>query len=124
MNQPMGAIMEKLEKTKAAAGHRERERMAETPNGWIKHALGFRQFSLRGLEKARADFERACLARSFRKLCSSRANGETPEVSLSREALKSNASTGASAMGTSGFELSPPTSHQLRHRHAARQSAR
>ena len=39
--------------------------LAEPPNGWIKNDLGFRQFSMRGLEKVKAEFKLVCLALNF-----------------------------------------------------------
>ncbi len=46
---------------------------AEPPNGWIKSVLGFRQFSLRGLDKVKAEFKLVCLALNLRRMCSLRA---------------------------------------------------
>lgn len=34
----------------------------EPPNAWIKQILGFRQFSLRGVEKVRCEFKLVCAA--------------------------------------------------------------
>ena len=44
--------------------------IAEPPNGWIKSVLGFRQFSMRGLEKAQAEFKLECMALNLRKMVS------------------------------------------------------
>ena len=46
--------------------------MVEAPNGWIKNVLGFRQLSLRGLEKVKAEFKLVCLALNLRRMCSLR----------------------------------------------------
>lgn len=35
--------------------YRRRKWLAEPLNGWIKNVLGFRQFSLRGLHRVRAE---------------------------------------------------------------------
>jgi hypothetical protein len=36
--------------------------------GWIKHVLGFRQLSLRGLTKAMGEWNLVCLAINVRRL--------------------------------------------------------
>lgn len=41
--------------------------------GWIKNVLGFRQFSLRGLEKVKAEFKLLCLALNLRRMSGLRA---------------------------------------------------
>jgi hypothetical protein len=41
---------------------------AKAPNGWIKNVLGFRQFSMRGLEKARAEWQLVCAALNLRRM--------------------------------------------------------
>ena len=38
------------------AAYAQRKWLSEAPNGWIKHVLGFRRFSLRGLAKARGEW--------------------------------------------------------------------
>ena len=38
------------------------------PYGWIKHALGFRHFSLRGLAKVRCEWDLVCLALNVKRL--------------------------------------------------------
>lgn len=50
------------------AAYRKRKWIAEPPNGWIKHVLGFRQFSLRGLAKAQAEFKLVCMALNLRRM--------------------------------------------------------
>ena len=35
----------------------QRKWLSEAPYGWIKHVLGFRRFSLRGLAKARCEWD-------------------------------------------------------------------
>ena len=37
-------------------------------NGWIKHVLGFRRFSLRGLAKVRCEWDLVCLALNVKRL--------------------------------------------------------
>ena len=50
------------------AAYRRRKAIVEAPNGWIKAVLGFRQFSLRGIEKARAEWKLVCLALNLRRM--------------------------------------------------------
>ena len=48
--------------------YRKRKWIAEPPNGWIKSVLGFRQFSMRGLKKANAEFKLVCMALNLRRM--------------------------------------------------------
>ena len=50
-----GRMMEKLATPAGRTAYAERKWLSEAPYGWIKHALGFRRFSLRGLAKVRYD---------------------------------------------------------------------
>ncbi len=45
-----------------------RKWLSEAPNGWIKEAMGFRRFSVRGLGKVRGEWDLVCLALSVRRL--------------------------------------------------------
>ena len=45
----------------AAKLHR-RKWLSEPPNDWIKNVLSFRQFSLRGLDKVKAEWRLVCAA--------------------------------------------------------------
>ena len=56
------AMLAKFQTEQGKAASRKRKWIAEPPNGWIKSVLGFRQFSMRGLEKAKAEFKFVCLA--------------------------------------------------------------
>ena len=70
---PHTAVMEaKLRTPRGQAAYRKRKWIVEAPNGWIKSVLGFRQFSLRGLEKVQAEFKLVCLALNLRRMCSLR----------------------------------------------------
>ena len=53
---------------KGKKDYRKRKWLAEPPNGWIKNVLGFRQFSMRGLDKAKAEFKLVCLALNLRRM--------------------------------------------------------
>jgi len=48
--------------------YKKRKHVAEPPFGWMKHVLGFRQFSVRGLEKVSGEFQLVCLALNLRRL--------------------------------------------------------
>ena len=68
------AMAAKFETAKSKLDYRKRKRIAEPPNGWIKNVLGFRQFSMRGLEKAKAEFKLVCLALNLRRMGARRAS--------------------------------------------------
>lgn len=70
---PHSAAMDaKLKTPEGRAAYRKRKWIVEAPNGWIKSVLGFRQFSLRGLDKVKAEFKLVCLALNLRRMCSLR----------------------------------------------------
>lgn len=48
--------------------YRRRKFISEPPFGWIKQALGFRQFSLRGLAAVTGEWNLVCLALNLRRL--------------------------------------------------------
>jgi len=58
----------KLQTQSGKQRYRRRKAIVEPPNGWIKHILGFRQFSLRGLKKVGAEFKLVCLALNLRRM--------------------------------------------------------
>ena len=62
------AMAAKFETAKTKQDYRKRKWIAEPPNGWIKNVLGFRQFSMRGLEKVKAEFKLVCLALNLRRM--------------------------------------------------------
>jgi hypothetical protein len=45
----------------------QRKHIAEPPFGWIKQALGFHSFSLRGLSKVAGEWNLVCLATNLRR---------------------------------------------------------
>ena len=45
-----------------------RKVIAEPPFGWIKSALGFRSFGLRGVEKVRGEWNLVCLALNLKRM--------------------------------------------------------
>lgn len=62
------AMAAKFETAQGKADYRKRKWIAEPPNGWIKSILGFRQFSMRGLDKAQAEFKLVCMALNLRRM--------------------------------------------------------
>ena len=62
------AMQAKFDTAQGKADYRKRKWIAEPPNDWIKNVLGFRQFSMRGLQKAQAEFKLVCLALNLRRM--------------------------------------------------------
>ena len=65
---PTTAMAAKFETEPCKVDYRKRKWIAEPPNGWIKSALGFRQFSMRGLKKVNAEFKLVCMALNLRRM--------------------------------------------------------
>lgn len=62
------AMAAKVHSDAGKQAYRKRKWIAEPPNGWIKHVLGFRQFSLRGLHRVQAEWKLVCLALNLRRM--------------------------------------------------------
>jgi hypothetical protein len=62
------AMAAKLKTEQGRAAYRKRKWIAEPPNGWIKNVLGFRQFSMRGLHRVRAEWKLVCMALNLRRI--------------------------------------------------------
>jgi len=62
------AMAVKFETEQCKLDYKKRKWIAEPPNGWIKSVLGFRQFSMRGLKKANAEFKLVCMALNLRRM--------------------------------------------------------
>ena len=62
------AMAARLQTSQGKAAYRRRKWIAEPPNGWIKNVLGFRQFSLRGLERVSAEWKLVCMALNLRRM--------------------------------------------------------
>jgi len=62
------AMARKLQTEPARTLYRKRKWLSEPPHGWIKNVMGFRQFSLRGIEKVRAEWKLVCLALNLRRM--------------------------------------------------------
>lgn len=61
-------MKEKLATAVAKAKYKLRKQTVEPVFGIIKHAMGFRQFLLRGIEKVRGEFQLVALACNCRRL--------------------------------------------------------
>ncbi len=59
---------QKLNSASGRARYRRRKAGVEPVVGWIKHALGYRDFSMRGVEKVSAEWDLMCLAVNMRRL--------------------------------------------------------
>jgi len=62
------AMAEKFQTEQTQLDYRRRKWLAEPPNGWVKNVLGFRQFSMRGIRKARAEWRLVCAALNLRRM--------------------------------------------------------
>lgn len=63
-----GRMYEKL-KTEAGRGHyKRRQAIVEPVFGWIKEIMGFRRFSLRGIEKVSGEWDLVCLAVNLKRM--------------------------------------------------------
>jgi transposase len=66
---PASARMaERLASAEGQAHYRRRKVIVEPVFGWIKHVMGFRQFSLRGLTKVPGEWSLVCLALDVRRM--------------------------------------------------------
>jgi transposase len=66
---PASARMEeRLATPEGQAHYRRRKVIVEPVFGWTKHILGFRQFSLRGLNKVKGEWSLVCLALNVRRM--------------------------------------------------------
>ena len=61
-------MREKLRTADGRTLYGQRKWLSEAPNGWIKHVLGFRQFSVRGLAKVQGEWNLVCLALNLRRM--------------------------------------------------------
>ncbi len=62
------AMAAKFRLPETQQSYRRRKWLSEPPNGWIKNVLGFRQFSMRGLAKAQAEWKLVCAALNPRRM--------------------------------------------------------
>jgi len=64
------AMSDERRREEGEAAYRRRRAIAEAPDGWMKHVLGFKQFSVRGLDRVRGEWKLVRLALNLRRLCS------------------------------------------------------
>ncbi|WP_232478151.1 transposase, partial [Caballeronia calidae] len=62
------AMADKFTCAQTQAAYRKRKWLSEPPNAWVKSVLGFRQFSMRGLAKAQAEWKLVCAALNLRRM--------------------------------------------------------
>ena len=62
------AMAERFKSPATQDAYRRRKWLSEPPNGWIKHVLDFRQFSMRGLAKAQAEWKLVCAALNLKRM--------------------------------------------------------
>jgi len=61
-------MAERLTTAQGQAMYRRRKVIPEPVFGWIKHVIGFRQFSLRGISKVTGEWNLVCLATNIRHM--------------------------------------------------------
>ncbi len=61
-------MQRKLRTKRGRARYRKRKHLVESPFGWVKNVLGFREFSLRGMCKVRGELNLLCLALNLRRM--------------------------------------------------------
>lgn len=62
------AMQKKMATKRGRARYRKRKAIAEPVFGWVKHVLGFRAFSVRGLRKVAGEWSLVCLALNLRRM--------------------------------------------------------
>lgn len=63
-------MAEKLATAEGRAIYAQRKHLVEAVNGWIKNILGFRQFSVRGLQAVQGEWDLVCLSLNLRRMSS------------------------------------------------------
>ena len=61
-------MQRKLRSKRGRKIYKKRKHVVEPVLGWIKSVIGFRQFSLRGLEKVNAEWSLVCAATNLRRM--------------------------------------------------------
>ena len=61
-------MVKKLLEPEGHAQYARRKWLSEAPNGWIKQAMGFRRFSVRGLRKVQGEWALVCLALNMKRM--------------------------------------------------------
>ncbi len=68
VHEATGRMAERLASERGRTRYRRRKAIVEPVIGWIKAVLGFRRFSLRGVAKARGEWNVVCLAMNLKRL--------------------------------------------------------
>ena len=63
-----GRMVRKMKTKRGRDRYRARKHIGEPPFGWIKSVLGFRQFSLRGIDKVTGEWDLVALAVNLRRM--------------------------------------------------------
>ncbi len=61
-------MQRKMKTKRGKETYRKRKYIAEPPFGWIKSVMGFRSFSLRGLQKVGGEWKLVCLAMNLKRM--------------------------------------------------------
>ena len=61
-------MRKKLASLAGQVAYARRKWIAEAPHGWIKEGLGFRRFSLRGLQSVQGEWDLVCLALNIKRI--------------------------------------------------------
>ena len=61
-------MKKKLASLAGQVAYAQRKWIAEAPHGWIKEGLGFRRFSLRGLQSVQGEWDLVCLALNIKRM--------------------------------------------------------
>ena len=61
-------MQRKLRTKRGRLRYRKRKHLVESPFGWVKNVLGFRDFSLRGMRKVQGEWNLVCLALNLRRM--------------------------------------------------------
>jgi transposase len=61
-------MAKKMQTIRGKAQYRKRKYLGEPPFAWIKSVMGFRQFSLRGIDKVSREWDLACLAMNLKRM--------------------------------------------------------
>ena len=61
-------MQRKLRTKRGRSRYRKRKHLVESPFGWVKNVLGFREFSLRGMRKVQGEWNLVCLALNLRRM--------------------------------------------------------
>ena len=61
-------MAKKMQSARGRHQYRKRKYLGEPPFAWIKSAMGFRQFSLRGIDQVSGEWSLACLAMNLKRM--------------------------------------------------------